>query len=64
MPAIEAGEYQRVCELLEKMIYGDIELENFEIRTLEKFLKKLLKESKTCSFKVRMKIRYRYLPLQ
>lgn len=62
--AIETGEYQRVCELLEKVIYGEIELENFEIRTLEKFLKKLLKESKTCSFKVRMRIRYRYLPLQ
>lgn len=64
VPAIEAEEYERVCELLEKMIYGDIELENFEIRTLENFLKKLLKESKTCSFKIRMKIRYRYLPLQ
>lgn len=61
---IGAGEYKRVCELFEKVVYGDIELETYELRTLETFLKKLLEESRKCSTKIRIKIRYRYLTLQ
>lgn len=61
---VETGEYERVCELFEKVVYGDMELEKYEVRTLESFLKKLLLESKKCSPKIRLKIRYRYIPLQ
>ena len=33
---IEAGEYERACELVEKTIYGEIKLELFEERTVRK----------------------------
>lgn len=40
-PEVEPGDYARVVELLEKFGYGKTELEPFEIRVLETFLKKL-----------------------
>ena len=41
IPEVSEGEYSRVNELLEKWIYGDKELELYEIRVLYSFLKKL-----------------------
>ncbi len=57
---IEVGEYLRVCELLEKQIYGEIELERYEERTLESFLKKLSENRRSCDWKTRWKIHQRH----
>ena len=43
---IEAGEYERACELVEKTIYGEIKLEMFEERTVRSFRDKLAEEAK------------------
>lgn len=56
----EPDEYIRVCELLEKQIYGEIALEKFEERTLEHYLEKLLRESRSCEWKTRWKIHQRH----
>lgn len=40
---IHPGEYKRVCQLIEKNVYGEIVLEPFEERTLYGFLRKLTK---------------------
>ena len=37
-PAVEPGEYTRVCHLIEKHIYGEILLSPYEERTLNHFL--------------------------
>ncbi len=39
-PAVEPGEYTRVCHLIEKHIYGEILLSPYEERTLNHFLEK------------------------
>ncbi len=56
--AVRAGEYSRVCELLEKSIYGEIELEPYEKRTLNQFMKKLTVPGEKCSLKMKMILRY------
>ena len=38
LPAVSEGEYQRICSLLEKTVYGGIVLEPFEERALDRFL--------------------------
>ena len=38
LPAVSEGEYQRICSLLEKTVYGGIMLEPFEERALDRFL--------------------------
>lgn len=58
---MEEGEYRRVCELIEKMIYGETELEPYEERTINSFLEKLLAEKKTGNWKTRLKYRYVYV---
>ena len=40
---IHPGEYKRVCQLIEKNVYGEIVLEPFEERTRYGFLRKLTK---------------------
>lgn len=52
------GEYCRVCELLEKTIYGEEELEEYEKRTLNRFMKKLIVPGEKCSLKMRINLRY------
>ena len=52
------GEYCRVCELLEKTIYGEEELEEYEKRTLNRFMKKLTVPGEKCSLKMRINLRY------
>lgn len=56
----EPDEYIRVCELLEKQVYGEISLEKFEERTLERYMEKLLRESRSCGWKTRWKIHQRH----
>lgn len=60
MQEIRPGEYARVCELLEKQIYGEITLEKFEERTLERFVGNVLLGSRTCNWKIRWKIHQRH----
>lgn len=58
---IEAGEYTRVCGLIEKVIYGEIELESYEERTVTGFLDKLLTGQKSVDRKTWLKRRYLYV---
>lgn len=55
---IETGEYIRVCGLIEKVIYGDIELEPYEERTINSFLEKLLNDKTAVTWKTWFKRRY------
>ena len=60
---IEKGEYKRVCELLEKEIYGEIELEPYEERTIRGFFEKVLEKRKSANLKEWIKFRYVYITL-
>ena len=55
---LRRGEYCRVCELLEKTIYGEEELEEYEKRTLNRFMKKLTGPGEKCNLKMRINLRY------
>lgn len=55
---IEPGMYRKVCSLLEKNIYGGIELEAYEERTLKSFLEKIIQVKKKDSLQLKLKIRY------
>lgn len=57
-PNIEPGSYTRVCELLEKAVYGGIALEVYEERTVQCFLEHLVTTNKNTSFKTRFKLHY------
>lgn len=57
-PAVEPGEYTRVCHLIEKHIYGEILLSPYEERTLNHFLEKLMEPVPGCNWKMRLKLRY------
>ena len=58
---IEPGEYNRVCELIEKVIYGEIELEPYEERTLRNFLEKMTSDTQKMGWKMWLKRRYTYV---
>lgn len=58
---LEAGEYTRICRLIEKVIYGDIELESYEERTINSFLEKLLNDKKKVNVKTWFRRRYVYV---
>lgn len=55
---LEAGEYIRICGLIEKVIYGEIELEPYEERTINSFLEKLLSDKKKVNIKTWFRRRY------
>lgn len=57
---IEAGDYERACELMEKTIYGGIKLELFEERTVRSFRDKLVEEEKGLAWKEKLKLRYQF----
>ena len=44
---VEEGEYERVCGLIEKSVYGGEELRAFEERALRSFIRKLEAEIET-----------------
>ena len=58
---IEPGEYTRVCSLIEKVIYGEIELEPHEERTVTSFLNKLLTSQKFMDRRAWLRRRYAYV---
>ena len=55
---VKEGEYSRVCELMEKTIYGDIELTTYERRTLKTFVDKVSTAPESCGWKMRLRLRY------
>ena len=57
---IEAGEYERACELMEKTIYREIKLELFEERTVRSFCDKLAEEAGGIAWKEKLKLRYQF----
>lgn len=58
IPKIRTGEYRRICELLQKTIYGGIPLEPYEERTVNYFLHKLYRPEPGSSFIFRWRLRY------
>lgn len=52
-PEFEADEFLRVNDILEKLIFGEIKLEEFEERTLIAFIEKYSKLRKINPFKIR-----------
>lgn len=59
---VEAGAYLRVCEILEKSIYGQQNLEPYEMRTVSAFMKKLeVIGGNTLNRKERIELRYGYV---
>lgn len=55
---IERGEYERVCSLLEKTVYGGIAPEIYEERAVTAFLQRLMQEGEKEGIQVRWKLRY------
>ena len=59
---VEAGAYLRVCEILEKSIYGQQNLEPYEMRTVPAFMKKLeVIGGNTLNRRERIELRYGYV---
>ena len=54
-PEFEIDEFLRVNDILEKLIFGEIKLEEFEERTLIAFIEKYSKLRKITPFKIRLK---------
>ena len=55
---VEAGEYRRICLLLEKTFYGDQALEPYECHTLQAFLEKISMGKGIKDWKMWLKLRY------
>ncbi len=61
-PGVEEGSYLRVCQILEKSIYGQMELEAYEMRTIGAFMEKLQGIGReTLDRKGRIWLRYGYV---
>ena len=58
IPEIRTGEYRRICDLLQKTIYGDIAMEPYEERTVNYFLRKLYRPEQGSGFIIRWRLRY------
>lgn len=59
---MKPGEYKRASELIERIVYGDIELKPHEMRTLQVFLKKVREElSDGKNRKVKIMLRYEWI---
>ena len=58
IPEIRTGEYRRICDLLQKTIYGNIAMEPYEERTVNYFLRKLYRPEPGSSFIFRWRLRY------
>lgn len=52
---IEPGDYSRICVILEKVIYGNIEPEGYELRTLETFTQEIYRDYSGDNWKTRIK---------
>ena len=60
-PDISLGDYSRACQLMEKVLYGKVELEPYELKTLEIFTGNLFRHH---AGNLRSRIRERYLTLK
>ena len=58
LPTVSEGEYQRICSLLEKTVYGGIMIEPFEERALDRFLYHLTGQDMKKSLGMWLKLRY------
>lgn len=58
LPAVSEGEYQRICSLQEKTVYGGIMLEPFEERALDRFLYHLTGQDMKKSLGMWLKLHY------
>ena len=59
---MKPGEYKRASELIERIVYGDIELKPHEMRPLQVFLKKIREElSDGKNRKVKIMLRYEWI---
>lgn len=58
--SIEEGDYERVCELMEKTIYGEITLELYEERTIRTFRDKLVESAEHKGWRDKIRFQYRY----
>ena len=58
---IKAGECVRITHLFEKQMYGQIELESFEKRTIVSFLQRLMADNKKYPWKKRFRLHYNSL---
>ena len=56
--AVRPGEYARACQLMEKAVYGGIEPEPFEERTLVALLEKLAAVPEGTGWRTRRRLRY------
>ena len=52
---IEPGDYTRVCDILEKAVYGGIEPEGYELRTLEIFAQEIYRDYSADNWRIRVK---------
>ncbi len=55
---VEPGMYRKACALLGKSIYGETELESYEERTLQSFLKKIGRIQKKDTICMKVRLRY------
>lgn len=55
---VREGEYRRICDLLQKTIYGNIPMEPYEERTVNYFLRKLYRPEPGSGLLFRWKLRY------
>lgn len=55
---VKPREYLRVCAILEKAVYGEVNLEQYEERTLKTFLNKISQPEKSLKWTVRIKMHY------
>ncbi len=62
-PRARPGDYTRVCNLLEKSIYGDIPPEVYEERTIRAFLKRISKPGPKTKLRARLHARYCWVDL-
>ena len=60
--AIKSGEYIRTCELIERSVYGDVELRPHEMRTIQVFLTKLRSSvKKESGWRAKLMLRYEWI---
>ena len=56
--SISAGDYIRICDIFEKVIFGGITPESYELRTLEMFTDNLFSDHANSSWKMKLRLRY------
>lgn len=55
---MQPGQYTRVSQLLEKVVYGDILLERYEERTVLTFFKKIATADASCNRRMKLSLRH------